>query len=330
MEAQTYSLPLVSVILPNFNHRKYLKQRLDCVFNQTYTNFEVILLDDLSTDNSREILVQYAEKENVSHCVFNETNSGNTFRQWAKGIKLAKGDLIWIAETDDFCDTNFLETLIKPFHNNPEVAMVYCQSNRVNEFGEVTGNWITHTDNLNKSLFLKDFIMDGNQFIQDFLIYKNVIPNASGVIFRKKNAVEIGELDFDPVLKTCGDWLFYVKLLANSEIAFINQSLNNFRYHSGSVISRAKEVYDKIAIIDIELKTRTKIIDFLKNNKIQNDSVSILKNAQIVKELKYEKASLLFSNNRKISALLIWFFMPIFIFKKKKIIKRIKLRIKNF
>jgi glycosyltransferase involved in cell wall biosynthesis len=86
--------PLISVIVPNYNHEKYLKQRLESVFNQTYVNFEVILLDDFSTDSSTNILSEYAKNPKVSHCVFNETNSGNTFVQWNKGIALAKGDYI--------------------------------------------------------------------------------------------------------------------------------------------------------------------------------------------------------------------------------------------
>jgi glycosyltransferase involved in cell wall biosynthesis len=318
---------LVSIILPNFNHEQYLKQRLDSVFNQTYPNFEVILLDDKSTDNSREILSQYAKHEKVTHCAFNEINSGNTFKQWSKGISLAKGELIWIAETDDFCDNNFLETMLEPFQKDTELALVYCQSNRVNEFGEVTGSWLTHTDNLNKSLFSHDFIMNGNEFIQDFLIYKNVIPNASGVVFKKKNAVQIGELDFDPVLKTLGDWLFYIKLLSNYKVGFINQSLNNFRYHSGSVISRAKQKYDKVSIIDIELQTRKKIDDYLLHQKTDSFSISTIRNSHITKELKYEKGTLLFNNKEKVRALLVWSSILVFFIKKKKTLKRIKLKI---
>ena len=59
-------IPLISVIIPNYNHSKYLEQRLESVFNQTYTNFEVILLDDCSTDASREILERFAKHEKVS------------------------------------------------------------------------------------------------------------------------------------------------------------------------------------------------------------------------------------------------------------------------
>ena len=291
---------LVSIILPNFNHAQYLKQRLDSVFDQTYQNFEVILLDDKSTDNSREILSQYAKHEKVTHCIFNEINSGNTFKQWSKGISLAKGDLIWIAETDDFCENSFLEKVVKPFQDEPELALSYCQSNRINEKGEITGNWITHTENLHQTLFLKDFVQNGDEFIKHFLIYKNVIPNASAVIFKKKKADEAGEFDFDPVLKTCGDWLFYIKLISNAKISFVHESLNNFRYHSESVISRSLQKDVRTSIIDIELKTRKKIIKFLGNKKTDQLSVIYAKNKEINIDLKYEKGVLFLETNKKI------------------------------
>ena len=67
--------PLVSIIVPNYNHEKYLKQRLDSIFNQTYSNFEVILLDDCSSDSSQTILLEYAKNPKVSYCIFNEFNS---------------------------------------------------------------------------------------------------------------------------------------------------------------------------------------------------------------------------------------------------------------
>jgi glycosyltransferase involved in cell wall biosynthesis len=151
--------PLISVIIPNFNHAKYIEQRLETVFNQTYLNFEVILLDDCSTDNSRDILSQYSQQPKVSHCVFNEKNTGNTFVQWRKGLQLAKGEYIWIAESDDFCELNFLEVVVKPLIENNEVFLSYCQSNKVNQEGIVTGNWIGHTDDLDSNFFCENFCL---------------------------------------------------------------------------------------------------------------------------------------------------------------------------
>lgn len=103
----------ISIIVPSYNHASYLEKRLESIFNQTYQNFEVILLDDASTDRSEEILNKYKVNSKVSHLIVNKENSGSPFKQWEKGVELAKGDYIWIAESDDFCEKQFLEILLK-------------------------------------------------------------------------------------------------------------------------------------------------------------------------------------------------------------------------
>lgn len=289
---------LVSVIVPNYNHENYLKQRLDSIINQSYSNFEIILLDDCSTDNSNEILLEYSKHEKVSHYISNNINSGNTFNQWEKGISLAKGDFIWIAESDDFCTPNFIKIVIKPLLENSAVALSYCQSNRVNDKGEITGNWISHTNNLSRSFFLKDFIIEGNLFIENFLIIKNVIPNASGVIFRK-NLYREEYLKIDKTLRYCGDWIFYFKMLLNNKVAFISTSCNYFRYHENSFIAAAVKDESMINIIDIDFSMRKKLINFLRQKEIGNAKKIIQKNKAIIKSQKYKKSILLIRSNQK-------------------------------
>lgn len=325
-----YDLPLISVIVPNYNHEKYLEQRLKSIFNQTYSNFEVILLDDYSTDNSRILLSEYAKNSKVSHCVFNTENTGNTFTQWNTGIVLATGDFIWIAESDDFCELNFLEELVKPLLFDQGITLVYCQSNKVNELSEITGNWITHTDDLNKNLFLGSFTLDGNEFIERFLIYKNVIPNASGVVFRRAIVTKLGKLDDELVLKTCGDWLFYLKLITNNKITYIDKSLNYFRYHSESVIAGAVKTESVFSIIDIELKMREKMVAFLLAEKPYNYNNIVKVNTQIKKIFIYNRALFLFRNDKKLKSLLIASTIPILFFKKYKIKMKVKMKMEKF
>src|SRR5690348_1753899 len=105
-------MPKVSVIIPNYNHAQYLNQRIDSVLKQTYSDFEVIILDDYSIDNSRDIIEQYRTNKKVSAIIYNEINSGNPFQQWDKGIQLAQGEYIWFAESDDWCELNLLETVM--------------------------------------------------------------------------------------------------------------------------------------------------------------------------------------------------------------------------
>ena len=320
--------PMVSVIIPNYNHEKYLIQRLDSIFNQTYQNFELILLDDCSTDNSREILLEYALNSKVSHCVFNETNSSNTFVQWTKGIALAKGDFIWIAESDDFCDVSFIEKVIQPLINNPDVVLSYCQSNKVNEKGEVVGNWLEYTNRFDTSLFENDFILKGKDFIERFLVFRNVIPNASAVIFRKPKLIEIEYLKQES-LRCNGDWIFYTQLIWTQSIAFIKDSENSFRYHEKSVIATSTKTEPRHITIDIIVMMRKKMISFflLQNH---NETITVIKeNKRLIKDLKYEQALLFINNNQKIKGLLILTTVLDVFFKKYKFKKNINLKLKR-
>ncbi len=323
-------LPLISVIVPNYNHEKYLEQRLESIFNQTYSNFEVILMDDCSTDNSLLVLNKYKNHEKVTVSIFNENNTGNTFKQWAKGIQMAKGELIWIAETDDYCDAYFLEKLVQPFKNDSNVVLVYSQSNRVNEKGEITGNWITHTNDLDESLFLHDFIMDSNEFIEKFLICKNVIPNASAVVF-KKEAVDLNQhFDIAPEFRYCGDWMFYFKLIVNKKIAFVADSLNNFRYHSTSVIAKAVQSENRITIINIDYKMRFVLMHYLSKMKISNyDKIKVKNNSIKRNFLTYEKALLLIQSGKKVKGYLMMLTVYDVYLKRNNIKKRVKKKIKK-
>ena len=106
----------VSVIIPNYNYAKYLKKRVKVIEKQTYPIYELIVLDDCSTDNSREVIDKLAKKYNIK-TIYNEENSGCVFKQWQKGIEAATGDLIWIAEADDQADKKFLEKMVPCFED---------------------------------------------------------------------------------------------------------------------------------------------------------------------------------------------------------------------
>ena len=107
--------PLVSVIIPNYNHAQFLKERIDSVLRQWFKDFEIIILDDCSSDNSKAVIEEFKGEDKIVHVEFNEKNSGSPFKQWVKGIELAKGDLIWIAESDDLADSQFLEKIVPEF-----------------------------------------------------------------------------------------------------------------------------------------------------------------------------------------------------------------------
>ena len=124
--------PKVSVVVPNYNHARFLPKRIDSILGQTFQDFELILLDDCSTDDSRSILSRYADDPRV-RIEFNAVNSGSTFKQWNKGVRLARGEYVWLAESDDYADERLLERLVSVLEAEPEVTFAYCRSWRISE-----------------------------------------------------------------------------------------------------------------------------------------------------------------------------------------------------
>lgn len=220
--------PLVSVIIPNYNHAKYLEQRILSVLNQTYPNFEVIILDDKSSDNSEQIINRFRENQKVSHIVINKENSGSTFIQWNKGFDLAKGELIWIAESDDYCEPNFLEKCVNEFKQDGGIAVVYTASQYVNEFNE---NLPTY--NPYKS---PKYYYSGKEFIKSRMDFGCAIWNASSAVFKRDIALSIYK-DYQE-FKACGDKLFWIYMAEKGDVVYVNEALNYFRQHENKVSPR--------------------------------------------------------------------------------------------
>lgn len=225
--------PKVSVIIPNYNHAKYLEQRIESVLNQTYQDFEVIILDDCSPDNgaSRAVIERYRSNPHVSHIVYNEQNSGSTFIQWKKGFSLAKGEIIWIAESDDWCELNFLETLMPLWEQYPDCSVIQSGVHCFHDDG--TNAWKNeHTGKITYS--------NGTDFIKYNMVCSGTaIPNASAVTFRKDVAMSLPQDYME--YKSAGDRLFWIYMLERGNYCKIDLPLNHFRIHQNKV-SFGKEI----------------------------------------------------------------------------------------
>lgn len=222
-------MPAVSVIIPNYNHARFLRQRIDTVLNQTFQDFEVIILDDCSTDNSRQIIESYRGNEKISHIIYNEKNSGSPFKQWQKGIELAAGEYVWIAESDDYAEPEFLMEVYGLVKGNGNIGIAFCGSRWVDEKGN---------EGRDGDLYQNDFVREGKEEIKTLAKY-NTIQNASAAII--KTALAKKYMLHSISLKSCGDWMLYVNILTESNVAFSSRKLNYFRWYHDSVSSQAKK-----------------------------------------------------------------------------------------
>jgi len=230
-------VPKVTVIIPNYNHALHLPKRIESVLQQTLRDLDVLILDDCSTDNSRDIIEQYALQDSRIRTIFNNQNSGSTFKQWNLGFEHARGEYLWIAESDDYADVHFLETLVGRLEADPSIGLAYCGSWNVDDGGHVTDDHKDFYYELDGKLWKSDFVAEGNRLVQRFMSYRCIIPNASAVVFRHRLAQRLGKANEQ--MRLSGDWLYWAKMLSLSRVAFVAEQLNYFRQHGNNVRSRS-------------------------------------------------------------------------------------------
>jgi hypothetical protein len=237
--SRSENMPKVSVIIPNYNHARFLRQRIESVFGQTFQDFEVILLDDCSTDESRSILSSYSANSRV-RIEFNDANSSSTFKQWNKGVRLARGEYVWIAESDDYADVRLLERLVPLLDAEPSSVLSYCRSWRILADGQISGFLDSYYTDLDPQRWTADFWADGREECQNYLVQRNTVPNASAVLFRREVYERVGGADESLVL--CGDWKLWAAMALTGRIAYLGEPLNYYRFHDTSVREKSQRL----------------------------------------------------------------------------------------
>ncbi|MGB6877086.1 MAG: glycosyltransferase [Candidatus Acidiferrales bacterium] len=245
----------VSVIVPNYNHARFLRKRIDSILQQTFQDFELILLDDCSTDDSRSILSSYASDPRVQ-IEFNHANSGNPFKQWNKGVRLARGEYVWIAESDDYADERILEHLVALLDADPKLTFAYCRSRRVTADDSFEGFADSHMTPLNPYRWTADYVADGQEECRTYFVRHNPVPNASAVVFRKSAYEQTGGADEG--MSVCGDWKLWASMALRGKIAYVGEPLNYFRFHSASVRSKTSRM-------NVDVIEHLKVIRWLLN-----------------------------------------------------------------
>lgn len=227
--------PTVSVIVPNYNYARYLDGRMRSIFNQTFTDYEIILLDDASTDNSADILNKYATDPRVSDVVFNEKNSGRPFDQWKRGIDIARGRYVWIAEADDLSTPDFLRRAVNALEQNPDAVIAFSGSLAIDSGGHPLDmdydRWDKHRYKKRNG---KDVAHDGRMFVIHNQYWRCHVYNASGTVFRKSAFGDGSEFMQCFPMRNSGDWLFWSVMAAKGKVVEIYDKLNIIRRHDSN------------------------------------------------------------------------------------------------
>ena len=223
---------MVSIIVPNYNHAPYLKKRLDTILDQTFQDFELILLDDASTDNSLKVLENYKKHPKVTCFEINTKNSGSVFKQWVKGICLAKGDYIWIAESDDFAHPQFLEETVSILERHEDIGSVFTDSQIIDAYGnpkQLASKTFSPLQHLSASQKQVLVSLDAPSYFVNNL----VVTNASSVLFRAESLKGIN-LDMLGTLANAGDMFAYISIVLQQSLFYIPKPLNFYRVHEAN------------------------------------------------------------------------------------------------
>ncbi|MEO1491832.1 MAG: glycosyltransferase [Pseudomonadota bacterium] len=223
--------PLVSVIVPNYNHAAYLPERLASILSQTYTNIELIVLDDCSTDNSRDVIDQIlAEAGTTARKIYNETNSGSVFAQWERGIAAATGELVWICESDDTCEPDFLANLVAHFVER-SVMMAFGRIEFCDQDGQKMPGMDGFRERSEPGIWDDIEVRTAQQWFESAFSVHNIVANVGGAVFRKQAlAPEVWERARK--FKIAGDWFLYSYLLRGGKMVFDPRSVAYFRQHA--------------------------------------------------------------------------------------------------
>ena len=205
--------PLVSVIIPNYNHAQYVGDAIWSVLTQEYRNFEIIVVDDGSTDNSREVIAQFGDKVQYIH----QKNAGLSAAR-NTGIKASKGVLIGVLDADDMYESIFLSTLVAALQENPDADGVYCGyqfvDHKNNLLPQIEARPVDHDK-------LYDALLDGNFFVPESIFLRRYVYDNIGL--------------FDETLRACEDWDVWLRVTKKYKIVHSPNILTRHRILPGSM-----------------------------------------------------------------------------------------------
>ncbi|MEA2621182.1 MAG: hypothetical protein QOH61_92 [Chloroflexota bacterium] len=229
----------VSVVVPNYNYARYLPERLESIFRQSYPVREVIVPDDASTDDSLATLAELRSMRGWEMDVVpSESNSGSVFRQWLRGVERSKGELVWIAEADDVAHPGFLAALV-PLFSDGDVALAYAQSSQIDAEGRRLANdYLNYVADVDPQKWRHSWKRGGRQEIVESLAIRNTIPNVSAVLFDRARLLDALRTHLDAItgFKIAGDYAVYFHMLkGDASVAFVSDTLNDHRRHDKGV-----------------------------------------------------------------------------------------------
>lgn len=263
-------IPKVSIITASYNYGSFIKETIESVINQTFQDWEMIVVDDGSKDNSVEIIKTYCKKDSRIKLFQHENGINKGLAETIQlGIKNAQSEWIVFLESDDTITEDYIVEKVNVIRNFSNVDFIF---NDVNMFGntEIINEYKLKYFNIVHSI-ISDLKYPNKMFkaFRKFGSWYNLVPTFSTVML-KKNMLE--GIDFNSPIKKWLDWYIWLQIVAKRKYNFfyINKKLTNWRKHSNS--------YDDGKIID----NKSFLIFGIKKSILLLDVVGLLKTIKFI------------------------------------------------
>jgi len=262
----------VSIIVPTFNREKMLKETIDSLINQTFEDFEIVIVDNCSADNTESVVKSYKNKK-VRY--FKNQNNGILAINMNYGMKKAKGEYIAFCDDDDLWMPDKLEKQLVEFEKDEKIGLVCTNGMNFNETGDY-------------GLVHKNFLND-NEFKFESLILRNPIINSS-ILIKKSVIDDVGMMDEEPEIFGSEEYSLWIRTSKKYKIKYIDSPLIKYRTHP--------EVYRNEEAESILVKEQ--VYRKLLNNEIMGHKLFL--KVMMLSKIKYIKAKIVrLLNDKKIN-----------------------------
>lgn len=263
---------MVSIIIPNYNKEKYLRQCIESVLNQTYTDIEVIIIDDVSTDSSREIILEYADKDSRVKPIFLKQNGGVSSAR-NTGILAAKGEYVTMLDSDDFYwNSGKIEAEMKIMDEHGGMCLTYSYRLLVDQDGKPLNSKRDESRYVSGTNMLYHFLTEkkANEYVQrDYIVPKKVLLDVG-----KYNTRDSYYEDYDLLLRLLNKCSIYYTGVYGTAYRIINNGLSQTQKKDDSRQFR------------VPIQIRKKYIKCIENPKERKKAYFILCKQMILTEFK--------------------------------------------
>ena len=251
-------MELVSILIPNFNYGHYIRKTLESAVNQTYSNIEIIVCDNCSTDNSVEIIKEYENRYSNVKLYVNSENIG-TSANAEKCLLLSKGDYLVFPSSDDYLDINFVGECIKNLKKYPTAAFAITDKFLVNEDNDIIDTPSFYEKSFfSKGIYHNKIMLMTNPFSFSYTLLKRECLLDPRINFLKNKTNSAWE-----------DAEYFFKLGMVYDLVYIKKKLAYYRVHTGSY----SRTYDSFSYIFQHYLHQQKILELAKKHEYLNQFI---------------------------------------------------------